>query len=69
MIIQPFQAAQILYTQSVANQPDNLVMLCKFKSFSLFISLEIHSLYGQKHRKICVTKYRAGFATVHYLIV
>ena len=27
-------------------QPDNLVMLCKFKSLSLFISLEIDSSYG-----------------------
>ena len=27
----------------------------------------MHSLYGQKHRKICIsmTKCRAGFATVH----
>ena len=40
-------------------------MQCKFESLSLFISLEIHSLYGQKHRKICIcmTKCRAGFAT------
>ena len=28
------------------SQPDSLVMLCKFKSLSLFISLEIDSLYG-----------------------
>ena len=27
------------------SQPDNLVMLCKFKSLSLFISLEIDSFY------------------------
>ena len=42
-------------------------MLCKFKSLSLFISLEIHSLYGQKHGRICIcmTICRAGFATVH----
>ena len=41
------------------------IMVCKFKSVSLFISLEIHSLHGQKHRKICIrmTKCRAGFAT------
>ena len=47
------------------SQPDNLVMPYKFKSLSLFISLEIHSLYGQEHRKfcICMTKCRAGFAT------
>ena len=28
------------------SQPDNLVMLCKFKSLSLFISLEINSFYS-----------------------
>ena len=60
----------LLYTNDLQNSiahSDNLVMLCKFKSLSLFISLEIHSLYGQEHRKIaiCMTKCRAGFATEH----
>ena len=48
------------------SQPDNLVMLCKFKSLSLFISLEIDSFYiVYKHRKICIAwlNCRAGFAT------
>ena len=50
------------------SQPVNFVMLCKFKSLSLFISLEIYSLYGQKHRKIpiCMTKCRTGFATAKH---
>ena len=37
--------ARLVIRQS-RSQPDNLVMLCKFKSFSLFNSLEIDSLYG-----------------------
>ena len=37
----------------------------QIKSLSLFISLEIDSLYGLEHRKIyiCMTKCWAGFAT------
>ena len=56
---------RFFWLEAVAKPAHNLVMLCKFKSLSLFISLEIHSLYGQKHRKmcICMTKCRAGFAT------
>ena len=48
--------------------------LCKFKSLSLFIPLEIiiivpYTVY--KHRKtcICMTKCRAGFATGFYLTI
>ena len=51
----------------VAKPARRLVMLCKFKSLSLFISLEMIPYTVCKHRKICncMTKCRAGFATAY----
>ena len=51
---------------SVAKPARQFGMLFKFKHY--IIHLEIDSLYGQKHRKICIcmTKCRAGFATARY---
>ena len=37
---------QVATSQWERSQPDNLVMLCKFKPLLLFICLEIDSLYG-----------------------
>ena len=52
------------------SQPDNLVMLCKYHTLSLFISLEINCFHGLKHRNICIAwpNFRAGYATVHAVI-
>ena len=53
--------------RSVAKPARQFNHAMQIQTLSLFISLEIHSLYGQRHRKIgiCMTKCRAGFATVH----
>ena len=42
----------------------DLVMLCKFTSLSLFIFLVIpYTAYEHRRILICMTKFRAGFAT------
>ena len=51
------------YTYSSEHSPT--IWSCKFKSLSLFSSLEIDSLHGLQTQKksICMTKCRAGFTT------